>query len=85
MCPRKETFKFEAVNDVIDAAEYPDVQRSVEIETNGAGTYQGTLTITGPAVQVQNFLLVEAFMSAKCKAMISAGHIPIKSTMSHLT
>ena len=40
----------------IDAAEYPDVQRSVEIETNGAGTYQGTLTITGPAVQVQNFV-----------------------------
>ena len=28
----------------------------VEIETNGAGTYQGTLTITGPAVQVQNFV-----------------------------
>ena len=54
--PGKETFKFEAVNDVIDAAEYPDVQRSVEIETNGAGTYQGTLTITGPAVQVQNFV-----------------------------
>lgn len=53
--PGKETFKFEAVNHVIDAAEYPDVQRSVEIETNGAGTYQGTLTITGPAVQVQNF------------------------------
>ena len=54
--PGKETFKFEAVNHVIDAAEYPDVQRSVEIETNGAGTYQGTLTITGPAVQVQNFV-----------------------------
>ena len=53
--PGKETFKFEAVNHVVDAAEYPDVQRSVEIETNGAGTYQGTLTITGPAVQVQNF------------------------------
>lgn len=54
--PGKETFKFEAVNHVIDAAEYPDVQRSIEIETNGAGTYQGTLTITGPAVQVQNFV-----------------------------
>ena len=54
--PGKETFKFEAVNHVIDAAAYPEVQRSVEIETNGAGTYQGTLTITGPAVQVQNFV-----------------------------
>ena len=54
--PGKETFRFEAVNHVIDAAQYPDVQRSVEIETNGAGTYQGTLTITGPAVQVQNFV-----------------------------
>ena len=54
--PDKETFKFEAVNHVIDAAQYPDVQRSVEIETNGAGTYQGTLTITGPANQVENFI-----------------------------
>lgn len=54
--PGKETFKFEAVNHVIDAAQYPDVQRSVEIETNGAGTYQGTLTITGPANQVENFI-----------------------------
>ena len=54
--PGKETFKFEAVNHDVDAAEYPDVQRSVEIETNGAGTYQGTLTITGPASQVQNFV-----------------------------
>lgn len=54
--PGKETFKFEAVNHVIDAAEYPDVQRSVEIETNGAGTYQGTLTITGPAEQVERFV-----------------------------
>lgn len=54
--PGKETFKFEAVNHVIDAAQYPDVQRSVEIETNGAGTYQGTLTITGPADQVANFI-----------------------------
>ena len=54
--PDKETFKFEAVNHVIDAAQYPDVQRSVEIETNGAGTYQGTLTITGPADQVENFV-----------------------------
>lgn len=54
--PGKETFKFEAVNHVIDAAQYPDVQRSVEIETNGAGTYQGTLTITGPARQVENFI-----------------------------
>ena len=54
--PGKETFKFEAVNHVIDATEYPDVQRSVEIETNGAGTYQGTLTITGPADQVENFV-----------------------------
>lgn len=54
--PGKETFKFEAVNHVIDAAQYPDVQRSVEIETNGAGTYQGTLTITGPANQVGNFI-----------------------------
>lgn len=54
--PGKETFKFEAVNHVIDAAQYPDVQRSVEIETNGAGTYQGTLTITGPANQVANFI-----------------------------
>ena len=54
--PGKETFRFEAVNHVIDATEYPDVQRSVEIETNGAGTYQGTLTITGPARQVENFI-----------------------------
>lgn len=54
--PGKETFKFEAVNHVIDAAAYPEVQRSVEIETNGAGTYQGTLTITGPADQVQNLV-----------------------------
>ena len=54
--PGKETFKFEAVNRDSNAAQYPDVQRSVEIETNGAGTYQGTLTITGPAVQVQNFV-----------------------------
>ena len=54
--PGKETFKFEAVNHVIDAAQYPDVQRSVEIQTNGAGTYQGTLTITGPANQVENFI-----------------------------
>ena len=54
--PGKETFKFEAVNHVIDAAQYPDVQRSVEIQTNGAGTYQGTLTITGPASQVENFI-----------------------------
>lgn len=54
--PGKETFKFEAVNHFIDATEYPDVQRSVEIETNGAGTYQGTLTITGPADQVANFI-----------------------------
>ena len=54
--PGKETFKFEAVNHIIGAAEYPDVQRSVEIETNGAGTYQGTLTITGPADQVENFI-----------------------------
>lgn len=54
--PGKETFKFEAVNHVIGADQYPDVQRSVEIETNGAGTYQGTLTITGPASQVENFI-----------------------------
>ena len=54
--PGKETFTFEAVNHVIDATEYSDVQRSVEIETNGAGTYQGTLTITGPANQVENFI-----------------------------
>ena len=54
--PGKETFKFEAVNHDNAAAAYPEVQRSVEIETNGAGTYQGTLTITGPAVQVQNFV-----------------------------
>lgn len=54
--PGKETFKFEAVNHAIAATEYPDVQRSVEIETNGAGAYQGTLTITGPASQVENFI-----------------------------
>ena len=55
--PGKETFTFEAVHhtDTGDAV-YPDVQRSVKIETNGAGTYQGTLTITGPADQVENFV-----------------------------
>lgn len=55
--PGKETFTFEAVprTDNGDAV-YPDVQRSVKIETNGVGTYQGTLTITGPADQVENFV-----------------------------
>ena len=55
--PGKETFTFEAVplTDNGDAA-YPDVQRSVKIETNGVGTYQGTLTITGPADQVESFV-----------------------------
>lgn len=55
--PGKETFTFEAVprTDNGDAV-YPDVQRSVKIETNGVGTYQGTLTITGPAEQVENFV-----------------------------
>ncbi len=54
--PGKETFTFEAFNPNDEVGAYPDVQRSVEIETNGAGTYQGTLTITGPAVQVQNLV-----------------------------
>ena len=55
--PGKETFTFEAVprTDAGDAV-FPDVQRSVKIETNGVGTYQGTLTITGPADQVENFV-----------------------------
>ena len=54
--PGKETFTFEAFNPNDEVGAYPDVQRSVEIETNGAGTYQGTLTITGPANQVGNFI-----------------------------
>lgn len=54
--PGKETFTFEAFNPYIEVGAYPDVQRSVEIETNGAGTYQGTLTITGPAEQVERFV-----------------------------
>ena len=57
VAPPAETFTFEAVprTDAGDAV-YPDVQRSVKIETKGAGTYQGTLTITGPADQVENFV-----------------------------
>lgn len=54
--PGKETFTFEAFNPNDEVGAYPDVQRSVKIETNGAGTYQGTLTITGPADQVENFV-----------------------------
>lgn len=54
--PGKETFTFEAFNPNDEVGAYPDVQRSVEIETNGAGTYQGTLTITGPAEQVERFV-----------------------------
>ena len=55
--PGKETFTFEAVQHTDDGdAAYPDVQRSVKIETNGVGTYQGTLTITGPAEQVESFV-----------------------------
>ena len=54
--PGKETFTFEAFNPNIEVGAYPDVQRSVEIETNGVGTYRGTLTITGPAEKVERFV-----------------------------
>ena len=71
--PGKETFKFEAVNHVIDAAQYPDVQRSVEIETNGAGTYQGTLTITGIGIDQLSYWAArirKTMTSASTKMMV---------------
>lgn len=57
MTPGKETFKFE-IFDIgnSDAESYADVTYTAAVETNGKGDFEGELTITGSASQVESFI-----------------------------
>ena len=57
VAPGQETFSLE-IFDIGNgnANEYKDVTYTASVKTNGAGDYEGVLTITGPASQVQQFI-----------------------------
>ncbi len=67
VAPGQETFSLE-IFDIGNgnANEYKDVTYTASVKTNGAGDYEGVLTITGPASQVQQ-IVCEGFFVREVK------------------
>lgn len=56
LAPGKETFELEIFGVGTDEEGYADVTYTAAVETNGKGDFEGELTITGPASQVESFI-----------------------------
>lgn len=66
VAPGKQTFELEPVGmGNSNANEYADVKVTAFVETNGVGDYEGTLAITGPADQVEQFTCEGFFVREK--------------------
>ena len=60
--PRETVFTLEIVDANAGEETYADVTVSASVTTNGAGSYTGTMTLTGPFQQLRNMLCEGAFV-----------------------
>ncbi len=60
--PGETTFDLEIVGANAGEETYEDVTVSASVTTNGAGSYEGTMTLTGPFQQLRNMLCEGAFV-----------------------
>lgn len=60
--PGKTVFTLEIVDANAGEDSYADMTVSASVTTNGAGSYDGTMTITGPFDQIRNMLCEGAFV-----------------------
>ena len=62
VAPGETTFNLEIVGNNAGGAEISDVTVTGSVTTNGAGDYEGELTLTGPSQQLENMLCEGAFV-----------------------
>ena len=60
--PGETTFKLAIVGSNADEARYADVTVSASVTTNGEGSYEGTMTLSGPSRQLNDMLCEGAFV-----------------------
>ena len=60
--PGETTFKLAIVGSNVDEARYADVTVSASVTTNGEGSYEGTMTLSGPSRQLNDMLCEGAFV-----------------------
>lgn len=60
--PGETTFKLAIVGANADDSQYADVTVSASVTTNGEGSYEGTMTLSGPSRQLNDMLCEGAFV-----------------------
>lgn len=60
--PGETTFKLAIVGANADDSQYADVTVSASVTTNGEGSYEGTMTLSGPSRQLKDMLCEGAFV-----------------------